>query len=58
MFILSLIIKVLLIVVPLLLAVAYFTLVERKIMAGILPTDSSRKQSACRSESAITFGIK
>ena len=35
MFILSLIIKVLLIVVPLLLAVAYFTLVERKIMAGI-----------------------
>jgi len=35
MFILSLIIKVLLIVVPLLLALAYFTLVERKIMAGI-----------------------
>ena len=29
-----------------------------KIMAGMLPTDSSRKQSACRSELVITYGIK
>ena len=35
MFILSIILKVLLIAVPLLLAVAWFTLLERKIMAGI-----------------------
>jgi len=35
MFILSIILKVLLITVPLLLAVAWFTLLERKIMAGI-----------------------
>jgi NADH-quinone oxidoreductase subunit H len=35
MFIISIILKVLLIAVPLLLAVAWFTLLERKIMAGI-----------------------
>ena len=35
MFILSIILKVLLIAVPLLLAVAWFTLLERKLMAGI-----------------------
>lgn len=35
MYIIILIIKILLIVVPLLLAVAWFTLLERKIMAGI-----------------------
>ena len=35
MYILTVIIKILLIAVPLLLAVAWFTLLERKIMAGI-----------------------
>ena len=35
MFIISIILKVLLIAVPLLLAVAWFTLLERKIIAGI-----------------------
>ena len=35
MYILTVIIKILLIAVPLLLAVTWFTLLERKIMAGI-----------------------